>query len=645
MKKNGLWVIAFVIVALMVLTSVNPASLYRTEEIDDTTYHIGDLPLENPDVGDLWYDTTLDEMNIWSGYIWQPLVPTVSGADYKNHVAKHYWGGVDPISFQELSPEIRVASEFATSGSGTSSNPYLSAIQLAIDDSPDIGGMVFVPAGHYEESAIELRGTSESKTKIAIMGAGVGNTVVKCPDSTNENVFEIGYNNGGKSGGGSDFYIGHLEVDGNKGNNTKQSANYPNGDCAEYRQNGIWTYDAYRVLIENVYVYDTCFNNFGNHGSNVVHKGEDITISNCKSSGALWHGFEFWNYIKNSTIINCISDGDTTDSFVIELHSSYNSIIGCKAFNCVDRCGIFILEDSHYNTIVSCIAKDCYLSGISITTNDCSNNAISNCVCERNGQNGMTITASIHNTISNCVTEGNTGEGITLTSGADYNIIDSCISKDNTAAGIKISLNACVYNVISNCIVSGCVHGIRLEGGFTGDQSYNKITGNIIEDCGSGLYMRYDISYNTFSDNLIKKGSNGIALYGDVTNCTFSDNYIDEFTNGIYSNGATNDYNYYTANRLIGVTTPFTIAGTHTIVEYNEGYITEKSSSSTITNGNTHITVTHEMDVIPTSITVTGNHSEVSACWVVNITSTQFEIWVSSAVSYDRVVYWYAEAR
>jgi len=85
--------------------------------------------------------------------------------------------------------------------------------------------------------------------------------------------------------------------------------------------------------------------------------------------------------------------------------------------------------------------------------------------------------------------------------------------------------------------------------------------------------------------------------------------------------------------------------GGKNIIRDNAGYITENSGIATIENTNSSVTVTHEMDVTPTSITVTGNHSEVSGCWVVNITSTQFEIWVSSAVTYDRVVYWYAEAR
>jgi parallel beta-helix repeat protein len=461
---------------------------------------------------------------------------------------------------------IRIASQFATSGSGTSADPWLGAIQLAIDDLPDTGGTVYVPAGHYTESAIELRGTSEGKTKVSVIGAGIGNTVVKCPDNTNENVFEIGYNNGGKPGGGSDFYIGHLSIDGNKANNTKQSANYPNGDTAEYRQNGIWTWDAYHVLIENVYVYDVCFNGFGNHGSNVAGNGEDIMISNCRSSGCLWIGFQFWNYIKYSSMVNCLSDGDYT-GHGIEIHSHHNSIVGCKAINSTDTYGISIFDDSYYNVINGCIAKNNNLDGIAIRTNGCSNNSVSNCVSEGNS-NGIMISDSDHNTVSACVAEGNTLAGVLITNNADYNIIDSCSANGNTADGIRISGNACIYNKISNCVISGNMQGITLWGGAIGDHSYNSITGNILED--NGIYMRYDVSLNIFSNNIIQNCTLAIEMYSDVTNCSFSNNFIDGCSYGITEIDNTSDYNYYFANRMTNIATrKWNILGTHSELAHN----------------------------------------------------------------------------
>jgi hypothetical protein len=188
MKQNGLWVIAFVIVALMVLTSVSPLSMNRTETIDNSTYIISNTPPDNPELGDLWFDTTLDEMNIYNGYVWQSFVPTVSGAGYQDHAAKHWWGGVDPIEFHKLSPEIRVASEFATSGSGTVADPYINGIKNCIDKNPNLDRLViFLNGVHSEENTISVEGYEHG---ITVFGTGNHKATIISP--IDKTLFEIG---------------------------------------------------------------------------------------------------------------------------------------------------------------------------------------------------------------------------------------------------------------------------------------------------------------------------------------------------------------------------------------------------------------------------------------------------------------------
>jgi hypothetical protein len=461
-------------------------------------------------LGDLWFDTTLDEMNIYNGFVWQSLVPTVSGADYKNHAAKHYWGGVDPISFHKLSPNIRVASEYATSGSGTSSDPYINGVQNAVADLPIGGGGILLPSNSiFEEEAFTLLDNT-----IHIRGNGK-TSVIKLKDGEDDNLITIG--------DGSNQYtklsITNLKIDGNKANQSGTS-------------NGIYL---------DRYISYPYFRN--------------LWIKDCLTNGIHSYSTEYANANFFVWVIDCLIEG-SDDGGIVSGHQcndffAWGNVIREVDGNGIDMDGTF--GKAQFNTLLS----------IGLT-------AIV-----------MRSTCAYSTVIGNSI-EYPKNHGIQLLQAYD-NVISG-----NTIYGAS-DLGANTY------------HSIFLNGG--------SIKGVVIDG-------------NVLVANPSKKVNSHIKLYGSPTNCVITNNYCkDAQTNNII------------------------ISGTGHIVRHNIGHITEKSDDTTITNGNTHVTVTHEMDVTPTSITVTGNHSEVSACWIVNITSTQFEIWVSAGVTYDRVVYWYAEAR
>lgn len=76
-----------------------------------------------------------------------------------------------------------------------------------------------------------------------------------------------------------------------------------------------------------------------------------------------------------------------------------------------------------------------------------------------------------------------------------------------------------------------------------------------------------------------------------------------------------------------------------------EGYRNEFSGVATILSGNTSVTVTHTMDVLPETVQSTGRtSSEVASTWVSAIGATTFDINVPSAVTGDRSVMWEAKA-
>jgi parallel beta-helix repeat protein len=514
----------------MVLTSVSPISTNRIEEIDNSTYNISATPPDNPEVGDLWFDTTLDEMNIYNGYVWQSLVPTVSGADYKNHVAKHYWSGVDPIYVSELSPDVRIANEFATSGSGTPTDPYIDGIQEAINDLPNTGGDVFMPGGYYLiDEPINI-----TKNATHLFGAGTGNppttnvygTVIKLADGSNCDMirFDVGATRKIVSILLEDFSLW--------GNRVGQSST----------GHGIFINSQFvNCLLRNLYINEM----YGSGITNVGALNEHIyasTFQHIYLEENLECGVKLYHF------------GDS----MLQSVWAYTNTVN----------GIYMLSSAHST-----------LDRIGAPNNN----------------NGIVIDACSDIQVRSCNARSNTQIGIQITgANAKNNIIDSCYLYDN-------QWNVWFYAGEDNKIVDSHISTATTIGIYVGGNEDNlKIRGNVIQT-----------------------GSKGIDLSSvDIDNALISENTFRNNPTAVISD-----------------------SGTNTTIIDNYGFITENWGSTTITNGNTHVTVTHEMDVTPTSITVTGNHSEVSACWIVNITSTQFEIWVSSGVTYDRVVYWYAEAR
>jgi len=61
---------------------------------------------------------------------------------------------------------------------------------------------------------------------------------------------------------------------------------------------------------------------------------------------------------------------------------------------------------------------------------------------------------------------------------------------------------------------------------------------------------------------------------------------------------------------------------------------------ATIPNGQSSVSVSHELSQIPAAILVTGAHLEVASCIVSSADSAQFTIQAPANVSADRGVYW-----
>ncbi|MCD6131532.1 MAG: right-handed parallel beta-helix repeat-containing protein, partial [Candidatus Hydrothermae bacterium] len=218
-----------------------------------------------------------------------------------------------------------------------------------------------------------------------------------------------------------------------------------------------------------------------------------------------------------------------------------------------------------------------------------SGGSVVNCVVESCGGGfwGVGTTSFI-----GCFAMNNSGRGFYA---RDAPSIISCVSRDNGGDGVRLYSSSGYANVIGCWIKDNNGHGIYVYD----TANHVRIIGNYID--GSG------------GTNILSSGSSG-------------HNYI--FLNNIGTDH--------------GWSIPVSKASSDK-VKFNQNWITENSGTATISSGTSSVTVNHGMDRTPHQVIVTGTHSEVSDCWVTDITNTQFTIHVPSAVTADREVYWMAE--
>jgi len=83
--------------------------------------------------------------------------------------------------------------------------------------------------------------------------------------------------------------------------------------------------------------------------------------------------------------------------------------------------------------------------------------------------------------------------------------------------------------------------------------------------------------------------------------------------------------------------------GANTRVSRNNGHETERSGTTTMTNGLSTVTVNHGLFASPNVVTAMGRNAETSQLWITDITATTFRINVPNPVSGDRIISWRAE--
>ena len=165
----------------------------------------------------------------------------------------------------------------------------------------------------------------------------------------------------------------------------------------------------------------------------------------------------------------------------------------------------------------------------------------------------------------------------------------------------------------------------------------------------SGIYLggteTYHVTYCLFHGNRIWVAD----LEAAYDNCAMKA--------GIEFGNSYPDYNVFEFNDIWDlshevawgyINTAIIPNGTNNKYFKNRGYISEKTSTATISSGQSSVVVTHGMGgnnqkATPTKITATGSTADTSALYVDTTGNTYFTIHAAGAVGGNRTVYWYAE--
>lgn len=238
----------------------------------------------------------------------------------------------------------------------------------------------------------------------------------------------------------------------------------------------------------------------------------------------------------------------------------------------------------------------------------------------------------------------------------DPAVTKSCL---DLSCNSDIVLRGQQLQVIGNLFKSGyiLITCAGQEGTIIANNELRGATNNNSVAIAVSHYSHVSQPYNSndcvVANNVIVGCRQGITISGNATNgvtgCLVEGNQIIEDTslvnlaNGIVEdNRSTVGKNIIRNNRIVGATTPFTMAGAPANgtrrsgnLAYNDSvtlvYCDENNGSGTIASGSTSVVITHGLGQTPQarniSITPTGNPTnDPGNMWVSSITSTQFTI-------------------
>ena len=220
-----------------------------------------------------------------------------------------YSGGADPTGAADSATAINAALTAAGSGGG---------------------GTVYMPPGTYKiGSTLSVPGRCgltgpPAAVNSAPTASDVMPAIIKLANASNTHMVTIG---------GSNAYVGNLELDGNKAN---QSSGFGNG---------ILYQNFFYAVFENVFIHDQRFRGI-NMVSGVAGKVLHCSVGNNGDAGIYMDSGSTDNTILATYVNNNATDGVVTGGFV-------NRLIGCDIWNQTNN-GVKVLSGGRAVMIMGC---------------------------------------------------------------------------------------------------------------------------------------------------------------------------------------------------------------------------------------------------------------------------------------------------
>lgn len=464
----------------------------------------------------------------FSGFVWAegvklppPSTPGTKPVDEVEQViinrtqrAIKYYDSAGDVTKVELFNDSNVTDYHDASTTGS--------IAWAQNQLPAIGGTIFLNDGTYNVGQ-----RLDITTGTRLIGSGMHTTILFLSAGSDSDVL--------RGEDVSNIYIGYLQVDGNRDNNTKGGTD-SDDNCIQFRSVANGT-------IDSVYLTDA-----GYHGVFVVGSSSQITTKNCVLTA---NGYRGLHYHGDDTPKN------VTYSYIINNICHANAVDGAAG----DDSGLFATLDNTYNIICSGnIVYDEPGTGIEIAGEvtagtDCKANLFTD------------------NNIDNCQ------HAFQIGGNANFFTISNNIITDSTDKAINVvQASDCLIN--NNLILDGAEDAIQFESSTYGRIQINNNV--IIGNDGGGIYVR-NCDYcqavgNLLDDNLASgdTGKEGIMWrdsdYGIIANNTIlstnetpTNNAIREFGTSDWNNITDNNTNYRSAGN------EFAVVGTNTQLLNNWG--------------------------------------------------------------------------
>ncbi|MDD5596645.1 MAG: right-handed parallel beta-helix repeat-containing protein [Victivallaceae bacterium] len=382
---------------------------------------------------------------------------------------------------------VRYASSYATSGSGTTADPYIGGIQEAHDSLPNEGGIIIVD-GHFQgqgtyitlsKDNLEVAGKHGFLHGLAFTGAtGIKNVTIR------------------------DLTIG---------DETTALSLY-----------GILFNDCENITIRNVNVIRT------NYGGIKIGNGDKLKVINCNvkdinGSGA--NGIYFYQST-NGEIAGCTVDTVSNDGITCYTTCENITVRDCTSRNAADD-AITLNGDGGTSYRLFAFGNRCYNAVRGLNISNASDSKVENNYVEGCSGPGIRVQRSNRTIVrSNTVTES--GTGILIFSYENYLIVDGNLAYNNDQAGIYIW-----YAIAKSQITNNMAYNNSQESSGT----YSGIKASYVQDC----IIASNASYG--EDQLYGIEIVDIDASKLTTNCLIIGNKTDNFyystisqTNQLYHN-------------------------------------------------------------------------------------------------------------